>query len=829
MNKRFPLIRVSWLVLLVTIMYALPVRADVTEDQFDFEKLEDGTWSIRVRPDIFPSGEVIIPAYHEGIPVTAIADQGFNGQGLMTRVEIPETVTKLGEESFSCCPRLKCVNMPKSVAQIGRFCFSACQVLEEINIPEGVTQLEEYTFEVCTALKRIELPESLSQLGSHCFDGCEALANITLPSSLTNVKDMCFHGCKGLSSLELPKSLAYIGNAAFNGMELDRLTIHCSLTSKSDSKTIDSPCKVKEIVFACEIPYLPQSQFELGKGCKIIFSSEVRSIADHAFESSECQSFEFSEGLESIGDYAFKKTGLTSVEIPSTVRSIGTGAFVGCESLEKVEIEEGLTAISDGMFLGCTNLKHIKLPDSIESIGELAFYYCPIETIVLPSSLAIIGAGAFAADINPDEVDHDHGQPIIDIETISGGYKVDGLDNTRNLSQVTFPNKVVEIGDYAFCGMKDLNDFTLEASKIGYSAFYRCAALMRPDITVHGDIGDYAFKGCNSLKKFPKLDGTQRIGTEAFTCILDLSSKETKMAFGMLKIPDSVIEIGERAFADTDINTLILGEGLVNIGRAAFKDMSMLSTVKWNKCVKTIGDEAFENCYLYTTIVLPDGVESIGRKAFCTNISVVTIPESVKEIGEQCFFNPSIIDVLSPDPMPYAENLMFNIELAPGTLVLVPLGAKDKYLADASWSKYAVKERDSGKVTFDWPEDCSGETFMAEYSKQTDMKPEDVLELKVTGGLIRGGDLAIFGVLFKNCMSFDFSEARVECLPISEMRCFSNLVKLKRIKFPHFESGDEIPAWTFSGCYSLESVEMPSDIRVIGHHAFCNSSLKNGI
>jgi hypothetical protein len=54
-----------------------------------------------------------------------------------------------------------------------------------------------------------------------------------------------------------------------------------------------------------------------------------------------------------------------------------------------------------------------------------------------------------------------------------------------------------------------------------------------------------------------------------------------------------------------------------------------------------IEDRTFSNCSSLTSIVIPEGVKSIGREAFyhCTSLTSVTIPSSVTRIGDRAFDN----------------------------------------------------------------------------------------------------------------------------------------------------------------------------------------------
>lgn len=115
-------------------------------------------------------------------------------------------------------------------------------------------------------------------------------------------------------------------------------------------------------------------------------------------------------------------------------------------------------------------------------------------------------------------------------------------------------------------------------------------------------------------------------------------------------IPAEVKSIAPGAFWESNVESLVLNEGLESIGVQAFARSKKLASVSFPSSLKIIEKHAFEDCVSLTKVNLSHtAVEEIGSNAFReTGVNRVAFPSSLKKIGSQAFLKTQLENVILP-------------------------------------------------------------------------------------------------------------------------------------------------------------------------------------
>ena len=203
-----------------------------------------------------------------------------------------------------------------------------------------------------------------------------------------------------------------------------------------------------------------------------------------------------------------------------------------------------------------------------------------------------------------------------------GIISAEAFSNCTMLETVVFNSSVTSIGEFCFSDCKSLKNvqFGANLSNIGEACFRNCTSIETIHITSSiANINAYAFEGCTGLKSFTVSDANSRY--EAVEGHL-VDERKCLVVFAFGNITDGVATIPN---------------GVVSLGTFLFRNVKDLKSVVFPSSLKEIGNEAFYNSGIESINL--NGIEIIGEYALgkCLSLKDVTIPKTVTTIKDYAF------------------------------------------------------------------------------------------------------------------------------------------------------------------------------------------------
>ena len=619
--------------------------------------------------------DLIIPSTHEGLPVTAIGENAFNGNTNISYVLIDRAITSIGQGAFNLCKSLINVYYNGTKEEWETLC-SSIGVSNDYLIDAKVYYFSEtepadgffwhfdtdgktpvswgvesdYSVGLEYSLNTDEKGYTVVGIG-YCED-----TDLVIPATyrglpVTAIGSNAFESVRSFKSVSIPASVTTIGEYAF---------AHCGVTSvtfatNSQLTTVDryaffSSSSLQSIALPDGVTTIGVAAFN---GCNNITSisipDSITTIENRAldFNSSAFTVYNNAKYLgNSTNPYLVlvraTDTSITTCNIHTDAKLIYAFAFTDCTLLTSVTIPDSVTIIGNSVFYKCDALESLIIGSGVTSIGNGIIYYESYD-----AKLKSVYYGGTAEDWNKIAIGEYNGNltdatryyysATAPLEDGSFWHYYEGVPTVWTYTTVTFDLNAEEGSD------------TLESTKYYYGITCTLPTLQRPG---------YIFKGWtldNSVET-PVIftDAVWQIteDTVAFTAVWEADSQMTGFTFttkavvvgggtqnsctitaylgsgGDVVIPNGVTTIGNGIFQfNKSITSVVIPDSVTTIGDNAFDQCESLKTVTFgtNSQLTTIGVLAFSTCPMIESISISDSVTSIGKYAFyyCNSLSTV--------------------------------------------------------------------------------------------------------------------------------------------------------------------------------------------------------------
>ena len=785
-----------------------------------------------------------------------IPDNAFEYCKKLKKVEITSNINSIGRQSFACCDSLTEINLPTSLLSIGFQAFVECTSLEKIAIPD-CCKCSERVFEGCKNLAQIEIPNSWTEIPEAIFRNCKSLEDITIPNGIIKISDSSFENCSSLYNIYIPDSVENIGKRVFAECKsLSRIRIGLNL------KYIDKDCflnclNLENVFWDAESGNVSSKTF-----CK----AWEQSITNGAY----IKHFHIGAHVKVLPSFLCSELPhLEEIIIPNNVEKIGEGAFFHCnprylylgknvtpENIESFFSDTHSMEVYDtirehNMFGSCYRLEKIEVstqnPYFSSKNGNL--YNKSGSTLIKFCAPRVwkTRKGTYQSDGNPISL-------VLDVEHIA-----DFACYRLNIGKLVIEN-CNDVGKFAFYGCANLKSvsFGKVENQKERNSYSSNIVNLSFDNMCHNDlpqeklsdtsyklsIGTFAFGGCPNLTSvyWNITDGDFRIaesyqiwgryGGSPITsrekeeydfsqqikklqigpCVSTLPPFMSKLlAVEELTIPLSVKDIAgglppklKKMDIDTngtnseqnfiydngiilskdgrvfiryigDANELIIPEGVVEIADSALSHSSVKRVV-CPMTLESIGAYAFAGSKL-ESFVSTENLYTIGTEAFknCFNLVDLRLNASLKEIGSKAFENCKLLPLIS---IQQGTKIKFDIIRGCSSMKELEINIESLDL-----------EGLDGLQSIIW--NCKGEKSTT-YHNETD------------------------NTTFVKYERFDFGDGDVSYRYRIEE---SVAHRIQQLTFT--ENVECIPDY-FADYMQIEEVDIPKNVKSIGHKAFWN-------
>ena len=777
--------------------------------------------------------------------------------------------------------------IPQSVTTIGSNAFYGCSGFSgSLTVSEAVTSIGENAFSGCSGLSgSLTIPNNVTSIGANAFSGCSGLSGtLTLGTSLSEIGNSAFFGaCGGFSSFdvkaEVPPTLGTNVFASANtnipvSVPCGTLDAYQNANGWSTFTNIQetNPCQWTISATAqpsiggtisgagtyeqgqnCTLTAVPQGDFEFSRWTEDDLEVSTNATYSFTVEGNRTLVAHFTNpnfivfadpDVEAICLYYWDtdNDGYLSYAEASAVTNLGGVFYYNTEitSFDELQYFTGLTNLNDYEFRDCHSLTSITLPENITYIGYYAFAYCySLSTINMLS-------------VTPPEPNwcafceiYSNYNIIISVPCgATGSYQsIDGWNGFTNYQE---PNTCV----YEIVATANNDNAGTVSGSGSYQRGQSCTLTAIPA------------EGHNFVRW---MENGQEVSTSATYTFTVMGPRNLVAAFSA-PIADIIV------FADPNVEAICVshwdtdGDSFLSYAEAAavtnleqafyyHSEITSFDELQYFTGLTHINYREFYNCYNLTSVILPEGITSIGAYAFCYCSSLtgeLVIPNSVTEIQYNAFygcdgFNGSLtiganVNSIGSGAFGYAGFTTVNYNAIncsslegwlwnPETITTLNIGENVEVIPYGAFSYFSnltgdlVIPNSVTSIGDDAFSGCSSLTSVALGNSLTSIGYSAFNSCSGLASIVIPNSVTEIGSwAFGNCSSLTSASLPEGMTSINE-GVFGECPSLTSVVFP--SALETIGHYAFQSC-GLTSLELPNTVTSIGIGAFSNCTSISG-
>jgi hypothetical protein len=289
-----------------------------------------------------------------------------------------------------------------------------------------------------------------------------------------------------------------------------------------------------------------------------------------------------------------------SVIIENGVEVVGPWAFHDHADISFVSLPSSLSIIKDNAFRELENLRSIDFPNSLQEIGSEAFRESGLVRVRIPSSIVLVGHGAFTqCPITEFIVSADNPSYLVN----------DGVLYTKDRATLLV---------YPLANQATVFESPTETTRIEAEAMADCMNLLRIDLRNVISIGEQGLANCQDLVQLNLPETLLHLEAKSLSLLVCLQT---------IYLPNSLKTIGAECFADcTALRFLELPDSVISSGASFVAYCQQLTELWLGSSLVEIGPVpsassyrpgAFYMCARLNYIFLPDSIERLYPSVLC--------------------------------------------------------------------------------------------------------------------------------------------------------------------------------------------------------------------